>query len=69
METFGLKYFLSVIAMVFIIEGLPYFLSPGGVKKWLALIKKMPDGFIRGIGFMFMLTGSIILFIALRVIN
>ena len=68
METFGLKYFLSVIALVFILEGLPYFIAPSGFKKWLDLIKELPDSYIRVIGLTFMITGISILYIALRVV-
>ncbi len=68
MATYGLKYFLSVLALVFIIEGMPYFLSPSGVKKWLAMVQEMPEGMIRAVGFFFMLLGAAILYIALRVI-
>jgi len=68
METYGLKYFLSVLALVFVIEGLPYFLSPGGIKKWLEIIREMSDSAVRGIGFFFILTGLSLLYIALRVI-
>ncbi len=69
METFGLKYFLSVIAMVFIVEGIPYFLSPGGIKKWVAVLQDLPESYIRLIGLVFMITGVAILFAALRVIS
>lgn len=68
METFGLKYFLSVLALVFVIEGMPYFLAPGGIKKWLEMVREMPDSALRGIGFFFILTGLGILYLALRVI-
>ena len=68
METYGLKYFLSVLALVFVIEGMPYFLSPSGIKRWLEIIREMPDRAIRGIGFFFILTGLSLLYVALRVI-
>ncbi len=68
METFGLKYFLSVIALVFIIEGMPYFIAPSAFKKWLSIVKEMPDHYIRMIGFFFMFTGMSILYYALRMI-
>ena len=68
METFGLKYFLSVLALVFIIEGMPYFIGPSAFKKWVEFIKEMPDSYIRGIGVFFMLTGLTMLYIALRVL-
>lgn len=68
MEVSGLKYFLSLIALVLILEGMPYFLAPSGFKKWLDLVKGLPDSYVRGIGLIFMLTGITILYIALRIL-
>ncbi|MBE9502915.1 MAG: DUF2065 domain-containing protein [Proteobacteria bacterium] len=68
MSTYGLKYFLSVLALVFIIEGIPYFLSPVGIKKWLAMVKEMSNSMLRGMGFFFILLGLAILYLALRVL-
>jgi len=68
METFGLKYFLSVLALVFFIEGIPYFIAPSGIKKWLEMVRQMPNSAIRGIGFFFMITGICLLYIALRLL-
>lgn len=69
METFGLKYFLSVLGLVFIIEGIPYFISPGGIKKWVAMVLVMPERNVRIIGFTFMLTGLFVLYLGLRVVK
>ena len=69
MEGFGLKYFLSVLGLVFIIEGIPYFLSPGGIKKWVAIVLVMPERNVRIIGFMFMLTGLFVLYVGLRLVK
>ena len=67
-QSYGLKYFLSVLALVLVLEGMPYFISPGGVRKWLQVIGIMSDSAIRGIGLVFMLIGITILYIALRVV-
>ena len=67
-DSYGLKYFLSVLGLVFVFEGMPYFLSPGGVRKWLQVVALMKDSSIRGIGFLFMIAGVFILFVALRVV-
>ncbi|MBE9535992.1 MAG: DUF2065 domain-containing protein [Proteobacteria bacterium] len=69
MEAFGLKYFLSVLGLVFVIEGIPYFLSPGGIKKWVAIVLVMPERNVRFIGFLFMLTGLFVLYLGLRVVK
>lgn len=68
MSTFGFKYFLSVLALVFIIEGTPYFLSPAAVKKWFLLVQQMNDAAIRMIGISFMFIGLFLLYIALRIL-
>lgn len=68
METFGLKYFLSVLALVLIVEGLPHFISPSGIKKWLIMIQQMPDSQLRITGFLSICTGMAILYYALRII-
>jgi uncharacterized protein YjeT (DUF2065 family) len=68
METFGLKYFLSVLGLVLVIEGIPYFLSPGGIKKWIAILLVMPERNIRIIGFVFMFAGLFVLYLGLRVV-
>ena len=38
-----MKYFLCVLGMVFIIEGLPYFIFPEKLKIYLAKIITMPE--------------------------
>lgn len=67
-QNYGIKYFLSVLALVFVFEGMPYFISPGGVRKWLQVVGLMSNSAIRGIGLIFMLVGITILFVALRVV-
>lgn len=68
MITYGLKYFLSVLALVFVVEGIPYFISPAGIKKWLAKLGEMSNPMLRGMGFLFILLGLAILYLALRVL-
>ena len=67
-QTYGLKYFLSVLALVFVFEGVPYFISPRGVRSWIQVIGTLSDMSIRFIGFLFMLLGLSILYIALRLL-
>jgi uncharacterized protein YjeT (DUF2065 family) len=33
-----MKFFLSVLGMVMILEGLPYFAFPEGIKRWLVKV-------------------------------
>jgi len=68
MTEYGLKYFLTVLALVFVIEGIPYFLSPTGVKKWLAMLQEMSEQSIRSFGLFSMAAGMVLLYIAQRVL-
>ncbi len=63
-----MEYFLCVIAMVFIIEGLPYLVFPEKLKIYLARIITLPDSTLRWIGLSAVVTGLILLYIGRRVI-
>lgn len=52
-----MKFFLCVIGMVMIIEGLPYFAFPEKMKSWFHKILEMPDSALRRMGFALMLIG------------
>ncbi len=59
-----MKYFLSVIAMVLIIEGLPYFISPERMQQVLKIMSETESSVLRRIGFFLISTGLIILYIS-----
>ena len=52
-----MKFFLCVIGMVMIVEGLPYFAFPEKMKFWVQKVLKMPDSALRKFGFVLMVTG------------
>jgi len=52
-----MKFFLSVIGMVMIIEGLPYFAVPAKMKTWLQQIQVVSDGTLRRMGLVLMVIG------------
>ncbi len=52
-----MKFFLCVIGMVLIVEGLPYFASPGQMKNWITLIAATPEGHLRKVGLALMALG------------
>ncbi len=52
-----MKYFLCVIGMVMIVEGLPYFAFPEKMKIWVQKISEIPEGALRRFGFVIMLLG------------
>jgi uncharacterized protein YjeT (DUF2065 family) len=55
-----MKFFLSVIGMVMIIEGLPYFAFPEKMKSWMRQIQIMSDGTLRRMGLVLMAVGLVL---------
>jgi uncharacterized protein YjeT (DUF2065 family) len=49
-----MKYFLCVIGMVMIVEGLPYFAFPEKMKNWVQKLLVMPIGTLRKFGLVMM---------------
>jgi uncharacterized protein len=45
-----MKYFLCVLGMVFVIEGLPYFTFPCQLKAYLHRLTEIPDTTLRILG-------------------
>jgi Uncharacterized protein conserved in bacteria (DUF2065). len=58
-----MKDFLCVLGMVFIIEGLPYFIFPERLKIYLAKMITMPDSALRFLGISVMIAGLILLYL------
>ena len=54
---------LTVLGMVLILEGLPYFAFPDKMKPWLKKLLETPDTALRGLGFGLMLFGLLIVYI------
>jgi len=50
-----MKFFLCVIGMVMIVEGIPYFAFPEKMKDWVQKVLEQPVGMLRkfGLGLMF----------------
>lgn len=61
-----MKDLLCVIGLIFIIEGLPYFLFPEKLKVYLAKLITMPDSTLRFIGISAMIIGLILLYVGRR---
>jgi len=57
-----MDYFLCVLGMVFIIEGLPYFLFPEKIKIYLLKIIELPSVNLRFIGISVIIIGLILLY-------
>lgn len=58
-----MDYFLCVIGMVMIIEGLPYFAAPDRMKDWMAKIMQMAPGSLRRFGLAMMAAGLLLVYL------
>lgn len=57
-----MKYFLCVMGMVLILEGLPYFAFPDKIKEYLMKIMDVPDRALRLLGLASILCGLILVY-------
>ena len=57
-----MKYFLSVIAMVLIVEGFPYFAFPDKMKNVLKIMSETESNTLKKIGAFLILIGLILLY-------
>jgi hypothetical protein len=60
-----MRFFLCVIGMVMIVEGLPYFAVPGKMKEMVHMIIGMEDTSLRRFGFFLMLAGLGVVYFAM----
>jgi len=58
-----MDFLLVVIGVVMIVEGIPWFLAPGGYKRILLQLLPMGDGMLRVIGLTFMLGGLLLVYL------
>ena len=58
-----MKFFLVVIGMVMIIEGLPYFAFPQRMKAWIHKVLELPEKSLRTFGLVLMLVGLAMVYI------
>lgn len=52
-----MKLLLSLIGLVLIVEGLPYFAFPHKMKMWMRRIEETPDPHLRAMGFVAICAG------------
>lgn len=55
-----MSFFMTIIGVVLIVEGIPWFLSPGKTKNLLAQIHSLPNTTLRFMGLSVMLVGLLI---------
>jgi hypothetical protein len=58
-----MDYFLCVVGMVMILEGLPYFAFPAAIKAMLRKMLALPDGALRPMGLALMLVGLLLVYL------
>ena len=58
-----MDFFLCVIGMVMILEGLPYFAFPDRMKEWVSKIIEMPDNALRRLGTVLMVLGLLLVYL------
>jgi uncharacterized protein YjeT (DUF2065 family) len=57
---------LTVIGLILVLEGLPYFAFPERFKTWILKVVEMPEGQLRIYGLVSMLIGLLLVFVARR---
>jgi len=62
MEDINLKFFLCVIGMVLVLEGLPYFAFPEKLKSLYLKMQEASDTNLRMIGFLAMVIGLLLVY-------
>ncbi|MFY9943653.1 MAG: DUF2065 domain-containing protein [Desulfobacterales bacterium] len=58
-----MEFFLCVLGMVMVIEGLPYFAFPEQMKTWVGRIREMSAGALRRFGLILMLLGLFLVYL------
>ena len=58
-----MDFFLCVLGMVFIIEGLPYFAFPDKIKAYLLKVAEIPDATLRMLGLAAMGAGLLLVYL------
>lgn len=61
-----MDFFLCVIGMVLIIEGVPYFAVPDQMKRWVAKMMQMSPGVLRRFGLVMMAAGLFLVYLGRR---
>jgi len=55
---------ITVLGMVLVLEGLPYFAFPGTFKTWVGRMLQMPDSRLRIYGLVSMIIGLFLVYLA-----
>ncbi len=61
-----MKLLVTVIGMVFVIEGIPYFAFPEKMQAYMRKMQDMPPGSLRVMGAFSIMAGLLLCYIALK---
>ena len=61
-----MKLLVTLIGLVFVLEGLPYVAFPEAMKKWLRQVMDMTPGQLRAMGLIAMGLGLLLVFLTQR---
>jgi hypothetical protein len=61
-----MDYFLCVLGMVMVVEGIPYFAFPGKMKTWVQKMLEIPEGSLRRFGLVLMFIGLWLVYLGRR---
>jgi uncharacterized protein YjeT (DUF2065 family) len=61
-----MKLFLLVLAMVLIVEGLPYAAAPEKMREWLLKLSEVPPTTLRTVGLCSLCTGLVLCWLVQR---
>ena len=58
-----MDFFLCVIGMVMVVEGIPYFAFPIKMKSYVVKILEMPESALRRVGLVLMVSGVFLVYL------
>lgn len=61
-----MKFFITLIGLILVLEGLPYVAFPEAMQKWMRQLIEMPPGVLRGAGLAAMAFGLLLCYITQR---
>jgi uncharacterized protein YjeT (DUF2065 family) len=61
-----LSLFFAALGLAMFLEGLPYLISPAGVRRYLQAIQTMRDGSLRAMGLALIVLGLLVTFFSTR---
>ncbi len=61
-----MKTFVTLVGLIFILEGLPYFAFPKAMQEWLRQLTEMPPALLRAMGLAAVLFGFLLCYITQR---